>query len=58
MLLSTSTKFTDKQEDAVLPQIMSGFRDCCFAAGTQVRGGQTTRNPWVLLGGCATSGKR
>lgn len=55
MLLSTSTKFTEKQEDAVLPQIMSGFRDCCFAAGTQVRGGQTTRNPWVLLGGCATS---
>lgn len=55
MLLSTSTKFTDKMEDAVLPQIMSGFRDCCFAAGTQVRGGQTTRNPWVLLGGCATS---
>ena len=32
-----------------------GFRDCCFAAGTEVRGGQTTRNPWVLLGGCATS---
>ena len=32
-----------------------GFRDCCFAAGTEVRGGQTARNPWVLLGGCATS---
>jgi len=34
---------------------MSGFRDCCYAAGTEVRGGQTARNPWVLLGGCATS---
>ena len=39
----------------VIPLIMSGFRDCCYAAGTQVRGGQTARNPWVLLGGCATS---
>ena len=35
--------------------IYLGFRDCCFAAGTEVRGGQTARNPWVLLGGCATS---
>lgn len=55
MLLSTSTKFTELEGDVVLPLIMSGFRDCCFAAGTEVRGGQTTKNPWVLLGGCATS---
>lgn len=55
MLLATSTKFSAKERDVVLPKIMSGFRDCCFAAGTEVRGGQTARNPWVLLGGCATS---
>jgi len=55
MLLATSTKFTPLERDVVLPKIMSGFRDCCFAAGTEVRGGQTARNPWVLLGGCATS---
>jgi len=55
MLLATSTKFTPKERDVVIPKIMSGFRDCCYAAGTEVRGGQTARNPWVLLGGCATS---
>lgn len=55
MLLATSTKFSDIEESVVLPLIMSGFRDCCLAAGTEVRGGQTARNPWVLLGGCATS---
>jgi len=55
MLLATSTKFSSIEDETVIPMIMSGFRDCCFAAGTQVRGGQTARNPWVLLGGCATS---
>jgi len=55
MLLATSTKFTVDQEDIVIPAIMSGFRDCCLAAGTEIRGGQTAKNPWVLLGGCATS---
>merc|ERR1712110_449915 len=55
MLLATSTKFSEKERDVVIPKLMSGFRDCCFAAGTEVRGGQTARNPWVLLGGCATS---
>jgi len=55
MLLATSTKFTVDQEDIVIPLIMSGFRDCCLAAGTEIRGGQTAKNPWVLLGGCATS---
>ena len=55
MLLATSTKFSSVEDETVIPMIMSGFRDCCFAAGTQVRGGQTARNPWVLLGGCATS---
>lgn len=55
MLLATSTKFSSIEDETVIPMIMSGFRDCCFEAGTQVRGGQTARNPWVLLGGCATS---
>lgn len=55
MLLATSTKFTPEQEDIVIPAIMAGFRDCCLKAGTQIRGGQTAKNPWVLLGGCATS---
>ena len=55
MLLATSIKFTVDEEDIVIPLIMSGFRDCCLAAGTEIRGGQTAKNPWVLLGGCATS---
>lgn len=34
---------------------MKGFRDTCLAAGTTVNGGQTVRNPWMIIGGVASS---
>merc|ERR1711976_619464 len=38
-----------------MPLIMRGFKDCAEEAGTQVTGGQTVVNPWLTIGGVATS---
>jgi selenide,water dikinase len=55
MILAVSQKMTDKERDTVVPIIMKGFRDCAFEAGTQITGGQTVQNPWLIIGGVATS---
>jgi selenide,water dikinase len=33
--------------------MMEGFSDTCKEAGTEVTGGQTVYNPWVMIGGTA-----
>jgi len=55
MILAVSQKMTDKERDVVIPLIMRGFRDTAFEAGTQITGGQTVQNPWLTVGGVATS---
>lgn len=55
MLLGVSNKMTDKERDTVIPLIMRGFKDCAHEAGTQVTGGQTVLNPWVTIGGVAST---
>ncbi|KAL8567531.1 putative protein serine/threonine kinase [Nucella lapillus] len=55
MLLAASNKMTDKERDTVMPLIMHGFKDCAEEAGTQVTGGQTVVNPWLTIGGVATT---
>uniref|UniRef100_T1J017 PurM-like N-terminal domain-containing protein n=1 Tax=Strigamia maritima TaxID=126957 RepID=T1J017_STRMM len=55
MLLGVSNKMTDKERDTVIPLMMRGFKDCAQEAGTQVTGGQTVINPWVTIGGVATT---
>ena len=55
MLLSVSNKMNDKERDVVIPQMIEGFRDCAREAGTMVQGGQTVINPWLIIGGVATS---
>ncbi|XP_067559774.1 selenide, water dikinase 1 isoform X5 [Pseudorca crassidens] len=44
MLLGISNKMTDR-----------GFKDAAEEAGTSVTGGQTVLNPWIVLGGVATT---
>ncbi|KAL6740381.1 hypothetical protein Aduo_013740 [Ancylostoma duodenale] len=39
----------------IISMFIQGFKDAATAAGTKVRGGQTVRCPWLLLGGVATS---
>lgn len=55
MLLTASTKMTDKERDAVLPLIIKGFKETATEASTEVRGGQTAINPWCSIGGVATA---
>ena len=55
MLLSISNKMTEKERDLVIPRMMQGFKDCATEAGTSVNGGQTVINPWLIIGGVATS---
>ncbi|KAM9249279.1 LOW QUALITY PROTEIN: selenide, water dikinase 1-like, partial [Dugong dugon] len=55
MLLGISNKMTNRERDKVIPLIVRGFKGAAEEAGTPVTGGQTVLNPWIVLGGGATS---
>uniref|UniRef100_A0A3Q2PWC0 Selenide, water dikinase 1 n=1 Tax=Fundulus heteroclitus TaxID=8078 RepID=A0A3Q2PWC0_FUNHE len=55
MLLGVSNKMSEKERDKVMPLIIQGFKDASEEAGTSVTGGQTVVNPWVVMGGVATT---
>lgn len=55
MVLTVSTKMTDAERDVVIPIILKGFREGAAEAGTSVSGGQSAINPWLTIGGVATS---
>jgi len=55
MLVAASNKMSEKERDTIMPLIMRGFKDCAEEAGTQVTGGQTVINPWLTIGGVATT---
>ncbi|XP_055986123.1 selenide, water dikinase 1-like isoform X1 [Sorex fumeus] len=55
MLLGISNKMTEKERDTVIPLIIQGFKDEAQEAETSVTGGHTVMNPWIILGGVATS---
>ena len=39
----------------VVPLMMKGFKEAAREAGSRVTGGQTLINPWMMVGGVATS---
>jgi selenide, water dikinase len=62
MLLSSSRQMTTEENDIgkstlfiiiVLKLIIKGFNDLAEEAQTEVTGGQTVQNEWLLLGGVA-----
>jgi len=55
MLLGIASKMTEKEREVVVPLIMRGFKDLAEEAGTSVNGGQTVVNPWMTVGGVATT---
>lgn len=55
MLLGVCDKLSEKERDVVIPLIMKGFQDLAKEADTTVTGGQTVMNPWMTIGGVATS---
>ncbi|KFD58509.1 hypothetical protein M513_00735 [Trichuris suis] len=55
MLLSVSNKMSEKERDVVTPLMMKGFQDAALEAESRVEGGQSVINPWVIIGGVATT---
>jgi len=55
MLLAVSKEMTDGERDVVIPLMMRGFQDTAQEAGCLVTGGQTVLNPWVTIGGVAST---
>ena len=55
MLISVSTDMEAAAQDTVTTEMMRGFSDAVGEAGASVTGGQTVRNPWPMIGGCASA---
>ncbi|EGT57734.1 hypothetical protein CAEBREN_32004 [Caenorhabditis brenneri] len=55
MLLGVAVDLTETQRDIIVRLFIQGFKDAADEADTKIRGGQTVRCPWLLLGGVATS---
>ncbi|EJW84734.1 hypothetical protein WUBG_04355 [Wuchereria bancrofti] len=55
ILLGIPKDISDKERDVVATNFLDGFKDTATEACTAIRGGQTVRCPWLLLGGVATS---
>ena len=70
MTLGVSQQLSEKERDIVVPIMMKGFRVSnnwlfwmmlfafdytSYEAGTQVTGGQSILNPWLIIGGTASS---
>lgn len=55
MLIGISSRLTQKERDVIAPLMIRGFKDAAEYAGIAVKGGQTLVNPWMMLGGTATS---
>ncbi|EFO92859.1 CRE-SELD-1 protein [Caenorhabditis remanei] len=55
MLLGVAVELNELQRDIIVRLFIQGFKDAADEANTKIRGGQTVRCPWLLLGGVATS---
>jgi selenide,water dikinase len=55
MILGVSVDMDEATRDTIAVELMRGFNDCVEEAGASVTGGQTVRNPWPMVGGCATA---
>ncbi len=58
MLLAVSMDMEPGAADAVTTELMRGFSEDVAEAGASVTGGQTVRNPWPMIGGCASATAR
>jgi selenide, water dikinase len=55
LLLTTSTEFSEQERDVVVPLIVRGFLEAAREAGCQVDIDHVSLNPWIVVGGIATS---
>lgn len=52
LLITSSTKLSDRERDVILPQIVLGFQECCTEAGANM-----TQSPIALNPSCFISGQ-
>lgn len=55
MLIAASLDMSESDRNICTKLMIKGFDDTCKLAGTNVTGGQTTYNPWPIIGGVAKS---
>ncbi|CAB3406668.1 unnamed protein product [Caenorhabditis bovis] len=55
MLLGVAVDLNETERNVIVRMFIEGFKDAASEADTKIRGGQTVRCPWLLLGGVATS---
>lgn len=55
LVMSSSTEFTDKQRDVIVPMMIAGFKESCNLAGCKLIVGNVAENPWIIIGGVATA---
>lgn len=55
LICGIPTSLTDREREVVIREMLEGFRDCAKEGGVLVRGGQMVPNPWMMIGGVASS---
>jgi len=55
LICGVPTCMTDEERDVVVGIMLEGFRDCAKEGDVLVRGGQIVPNPWMMIGGAASS---
>jgi len=55
MFLSTCRAMSQQENDVIMKLIIKGFNEMAKEADTEVTGGQTVINEWMIIGGCAMS---
>lgn len=55
LICGVPTCMTDEERDVVVGIMLEGFRDCAKEGDVRVRGGQIVPNPWMMIGGAASS---
>jgi len=55
LLCGIPMKLTEKEKDVVIGLLLKGFKDCAEEGGATVNGGQIINNPWLTIGGIASS---
>lgn len=55
LLITSSTKLSDRERDVILPQIVLGFQECCSEAGANMTQSPIALNPSCFISGQVTS---
>ena len=49
LLITTSTKLSDRERDVILPEIVLGFQECCAEAGANMTQSPIGKRPRLCV---------